>query len=79
LKQKDLVHKIGVLFQEKDTWSTLSGNYFDLKQMLTEKYGKPSNVVEKFDTRTEPRDDGSKMHEVKFDGCKYNSIWVTDR
>ena len=79
LKQKDLVHKIGVLFPKKDTWSTLSGNYFDLKQMLTEKYGKPSNEVEKFDTRSEPRDDDSKMYEVKFDNCKYNSIWQTDK
>ncbi len=79
LKQKDLVYKIGVLFPEKDTWSTLSENYFDLKQMLTEKYGKPSDVVENFDTRSEPRDDGSKMYEVQFDRCKYYSIWTTDK
>lgn len=37
LRQKDLVYKIGVLFPEKETWSTLSGNYFELKNMLTEK------------------------------------------
>jgi hypothetical protein len=49
LKQKDLVYKIAVVFSEKDTWSVLSTNYFDLKQMLTEKYGEPSDVVEKFD------------------------------
>ena len=79
LKQNDLVYKIGVLFPEKNTWSTLSGNYFDLKQMLTEKYGKPSDVVEKFDKRFEPRDDASKMYEVKLDRCKYISIWETDK
>ena len=79
LKQKDLVYKIGVLFPEKETWSTLSGNYFDLKQMLTEKYGKPSDVVEKFDTRIEPRDDHSKMYEVQFDRCKYYSAWTTGK
>lgn len=79
LKQKDLVHKIGVVFPEKDTWSTLSGNYFDLKQMLTVKYGKPSIEVEKFDTRIEPRDDRSKMYEVQFDRCKYYSTWETDK
>lgn len=79
LKQKDLVYKIGVLFPEKETWSTLSGNYFDLKQLLTEKYGKPSDVVEKFDTRIEPRDDRSKMYEVQFDRCKYYSVWTTDK
>ena len=31
LKQNDLVHKIAVIFPDNDTWSTLSGNYFDLK------------------------------------------------
>ena len=79
LKQKDLVHKISVIFSKKDTWSTLSGDYFDLKQMLTEKYGKPSQVVEKFDGYSEPRDDRSKMYEVQFDRCKYYSIWETDK
>ena len=79
LKQKDLVYKIGVLFPERETWSALSGNYFDLKQMLTEKYGNPSDVVEKFDTRVEPRDDDSRMHEVQFDRCKYYSVWTTNK
>lgn len=79
LKQKDLVHKIVVLFPEKETWSTLSGNYFDLKQMLTEKYGAPSDVIEKFDSYSEPRDDGSKMYKVKFDQCKYYSSWETGK
>lgn len=78
LKQKDLVHKIAVIFPDKDTWSTLSGNYFDLKRMLTEKYGKPSDVVEKFDGYSQPKDDNSKIYEVKFDRCKYYAIWETD-
>lgn len=79
LKQKDLVYKIGVLFPEKDTWSRLSTNYFDLKQMLTEKYGKPSDVVEKFDGYSQPKDDNAKMYEVQFDRCKYYSIWQTEK
>lgn len=81
LKQKDLVHKIAVIFPDKDTWSTLSGNYFNLKRMLTEKYGKPSDVVEKFDvpSYSQPRDDQDKMYKVKFDNCKYYSIWETDK
>ena len=79
IKQKDLVYKIGVLFPKKDTWSTLSGNYSDLKQMLSEKYGQPSEVVEKFDSRSEPSDDMFRMYEVQFDRCKYFSIWTTDK
>ncbi|WP_207788181.1 hypothetical protein [Flavobacterium lotistagni] len=81
LKQKDLVHKIVVIFPEKETWSTLSANYIDLKEMLTEKYGKASETIEKFDgpTYSQPRDDNDRMYKVKFDKCKYHSIWNTDR
>ncbi|MCC8409898.1 hypothetical protein LJ707_13250 [Mucilaginibacter sp. UR6-1] len=78
LSQQDLVYKIGVAFQDKDTWSSLSGNYFDLKEMLTQKYGKPTDVVEKFDGLiSEPKDDDSKFRNVKYDKCKYYSIWTT--
>lgn len=79
LQQKDLVYQIGVLFPEKDTWSRLSTNYFDLKEMLTEKYGNPSDVVEKFDGYSQPKDDNKRMYEVQFDRCKYYSIWQTDK
>ena len=80
LKQKDLVYKIGVIFPESETWSNLSGNYFDLKQMLTEKYGKPSETVEKFhNSYTQSDDDTSKMYEVGMDRCKYYSIWLTEK
>lgn len=79
LKQRNLVHKIGVIFPSRDTWSTLSGNYFDLKEMLTIKYGEPSNVLEIFESDFEPKDDMSRMHEVKFDRCKYYSIWETNK
>jgi len=79
LKQIDLVYKIDVFFPDQETWSNLSGNYFDLKQMLTEKYGKPSGVVEKFDGYSQPEDDKSRMHQVGMDRCKYYSIWKTDK
>jgi len=79
LKQKDLVSKITVIFPERDTWSSLSGNYFDLKEMLTQKYGEPSKSVEKFDTYSEPRDDGDRMYSVKMDNCKYYRTYETDK
>jgi hypothetical protein len=79
LKQKDLVYKIEVTFPKKDTWSALSGNYFDLKEMLTEKYGNPTEVVEKFDSNSQPSDESRKMYEVKLDNCKYYSVWKTDK
>lgn len=78
LKQKDLVSTIKVIFPECDTWSYLSSNYFSLKEMLTEKYGEPSDCVEKFDG-IEPLDDDSKMYAVKFDRCKYYTTFETEK
>ncbi len=79
LKQQDLVFKIVVIFPDKETWLTLSDNYINLKELLTEKYGKPSEVVEKFDSESSERNDQSKMLAVKLDECKYYSIWSTDK
>lgn len=78
LKQKDLVSKITVIFPESDTWSGLSSNYYSLQEMLSEKYGKPTDKVERFDGY-EPDTDGSKIHSVRFDRCKYYTTYETDR
>lgn len=75
LKGKDLVSKITVVFPEQETWSSLSSNYYNLKELLTEKYGEPSEIVEKFDTFSEPDDDGSRMRAVKMDNCKYYTTY----
>jgi hypothetical protein len=79
LKQNDLVHKISVIFPSKETWSTLFGNYSDLKEMLTEKYGKPSVLMEDFDGGYTPTDDKMKMYKVKSENCKYHCIWQTEK
>ena len=75
LKGKDLVSKITVIFPEQETWSSLSSNYYNLKELLTEKYGEPSEIVEKFDTYSEPADDGDRMHAVEMDRCKYYTTY----
>ncbi|WP_405207204.1 hypothetical protein [Aquimarina sp. LLG6339-5] len=79
LKQKDLVSKITVIFPESDTWSSLSSDYFYLKELLTEKYGEPAEVVEKFNTRSEPRDDRDRMYQVGMDRCKYYTTYETEK
>ena len=76
--QKDLVSKITVTFPEQDTWSSLSSNFFSLKEMLTEKYGKPSEAVEEFDG-PEPNTDNARMHQVRFDNCKYFTTYKTEK
>ena len=77
LKQTDLVSKIIVAFPKRENWSSLSENYFNLKELLTEKYGEPSENVEKFQSST-PNDDQSKMHEVRMDRCNYSCNYETD-
>jgi hypothetical protein len=72
LKQKDLVSKISVIFPECDTWSSLTSSYFNLKEMLTEKYGKLADCVEKFQSPTLDND-LSKMYQVKLDACNVNA------
>lgn len=79
LKQKDLVSKIIVVFPSYNTWSSLSNCYFNLKEMLTEKYGKPAEVVEKFQGYSQPTDDNSRMHELRMDRCNYYSIFETPK
>lgn len=78
LKQKDLVSKIVVLFPDRETWSALSSNYFNLKELLTEKYGKPSESVEEFQSYT-PEDDGSKLTQVQLGACKYYTTYETEK
>jgi len=79
LEQKDLVSRITVVFPDCNTWSMLSSNYYNLKELLTEKYGGPSEVVEKFDTRNEPSDDNDRMYEVAMDRCKYYTTYETGK
>lgn len=78
IKGKDLVSKITVIFPVQESWSLLSSNYFNLKELLTEKYGQPSESVEKFSTY-EPKDDGSKMTQVHLDACKYITTYETEK
>jgi len=78
LKQRDLVSRIGVLFPERETWSLLSSDYYSLKELLTEKYGKPSDSKERFQSYT-PDDDGSKMTQVQLGACEYYANYETEK
>ena len=48
MKETGKVNAIGVAFTEREEWSSLEGDYDRLKSMLTEKYGEPSRVIERF-------------------------------
>ena len=67
------VYRVGVIFPEQDTWLRLYNDYSSLKEMLTQKYGEPTSVVEEFQSYGggQNDDDNMKMHYVKYDKCRY--------
>lgn len=77
LENQDLVSRISVRFPDRDQWKYLYGDYKGLKQMLTEKYGKPYECTEKF-SRYSLEDDNSRMLDVKLGNCKYISCFKAD-
>ena len=78
LDQKDLVSHITVWFPQRETWGDLSGDYFSLKKLLTQKYGTPSACTEKFQSSF-VNDDSSKMHAVEFDKCRYSTTFKSSK
>ncbi len=62
LNQKNLVYKISVKFLDKSTWGGLNGDYQSLKSMLTEKYGKPTKELAKFETSYIPNNDNDPFY-----------------
>lgn len=79
LKSSDVVNTIGVIFPENDDWSSLEENYQQLKKMLTEKYGKPSQCVEEFQGYGLPSDNNEKLHRLKMDRCTYVTVFETPK
>lgn len=77
LKKLDIVNTIGVIFPEKDHWSSLEGNYEDLKSMLTQKYGDPATCVETFQTKYPPESDFDKLRHLQFQQCEYYTTFKT--
>lgn len=79
LQNKDLVSNIVVHFPKQDQWKLLSNDYYNLKSLLTEKYGNPSAFVESFDDeyRITSNDDKMKLFYVKDDKCKFSSTFTT--
>ncbi len=75
LKSLDLVNRISVLFDSQDKWADVYSVYSQLKEMLSTKYGEPSQCVEEFQGYTQPRDDNAKMHELNMDRCVYSTVF----
>lgn len=76
--ESGIVNRVAVIFPERDTWSGLYSDYSTLKQLLTHKYGEPSDIIEEFQGYTTPLDDNDKIFRVKLDKCKYICDFTTD-
>lgn len=79
LTDADIVNTISVMFPEKKDWSSLEENYQCLKGMLREKYGKPSDCVEKFQGYTSSMDNRLKLHYLEMDRCTYTTVFETPK
>lgn len=74
----DIVSTIVVQFPEYDRWEYLYGNYTNLKEMLTQKYGKPHSAREEFQGYISRTDD-DKMWQVGKGECKYETEFRTEK
>jgi hypothetical protein len=79
MKQKDLVSRIKVLFPERDDWASLYGNYVNLKEMLIQKYGQPTEVVEVFSSYPSLTDEGLKFTYAQVGQCNYKTVFDTPK
>lgn len=77
LKSVNVVNTIGVVFPAREDWSSLEGDYEHLKSMLTEKYGEPADVVEKFQGYGNPQTDQEKWINLITDNCTWYTIFET--
>ncbi len=79
LKSTNRVNTIGVIFPEQNDWADLENSYEHLKSMLTEKYGEPSECVEKFQGYSHPQTDNDKLYQLKMDECTWYTIYSTSK
>lgn len=70
----NVVWKIAVFFEKKDSWYSLESDYKEYKEAYTTKYGKPKKHYEFF---SDPyyEGDGYELQACRLGKCHYLSIW----
>lgn len=76
VKPLNIVSQIVVLFDNKYNWSVLESDYNLLKELLTEKYGAPTQVIEEFESTY--IDDDDKLYELSMDRGTWASLFETE-
>lgn len=75
MKQKDLVSRIKVLFPDREDWASLYGNYSNLRDMLIQKYGTPTEVVEVFPSNPSVTNESLKYLYAQSGECNYVTVF----
>lgn len=78
LKSIDKVKSIRVEFPDRMDWTSLEGDYINLKSMLTEKYGEPSETIEDFQGYLQRELDSDKLFKVKCDEYTWLTVFTTE-
>lgn len=78
LQSVDVVSTIDVAFPARKDWASLEGDYNHLKSMLSQKYGRPAKVEEKFH-HSFMDSNSDKWHEFIMDRCIWNTLYKTDK
>lgn len=73
----DVVCGVGVFFPEMEDWSMLEKDYRTIKNLLTVKYGAPSECTEEFQGNGTPIDDSDRLFRLKMDKCTYEAVFDT--
>lgn len=79
MQNKDLVSRIAVGFPDHEQWQYLYGDYSELKELLTVKYGEPTDCIEEFQGYMNPTTDSDKMHKVIFGQCRFGTRFLTTK
>lgn len=77
LTGQDLVAGITVRFADREKWGEILSDYTALKDLLTQKYGKPASCVEEFENRLpfSKLDDSAKLLKLKMDKCNFTTVF----
>ena len=74
--KSNIVWKVGVNFEESNSWYSLKSDYFKIKESYIKKYGKPLDTFEHFyDPYYEG--DGYELQALKKEKCTYTTYFET--
>lgn len=73
----DIFYQVMVIYDEKYSWKSIKTQYNDMKLMLIEKYGEPTDVIEKFESLDYEKTN-MEFFALREDKCTYMSNFMTN-